>query len=575
MTLQSSREREIREILIAANSGEAADSQIARLDELIREDPYLVSYAARLLDQQASLAWQGSMCERPKAPSACGVVGAGVAANNQTTDGSRVRDISFRRSWNWPSIAVGIAFVLGMLTASAARLSSRQGETSSESAAPSAAVAQSPYGVRLTRSTACLWDGDTVGSREIGSWLTTGESLHLVEGLAEFNLSWTLGGSATLSLEGPAAMMVRTEGMPTLRFGRLTATINARERPFVLETPVGRLVLNDYGSIGVSAFGNDAEIHVFDGSASLEPVWSSSASERPTPLAISAGEAVRIKDGSNGELVVERHTAEESYFVVQVSMASDSLIVPPAYIRSVKAAKPIGYWRMERDTWPEIPNEMGPRFACRVVGSLARSGQPGNQAVEFGVTDHGGDIISDEVLDDVIHDSYSVEMWIKPSHYHMGALVSLIGQPETSAGVIPHGMLLELAGSGAVPTALYHPGRIRFLHRSPASDSSLLGTSCYSSASYNLRKWQHLVAVKDGAAMRLYINGEFAGKGEDTSTLPHGLRLLVGRLYPERQVRPFKGQLDELAIYNRALTEKEIAKHYRLVRPKAVSQPSI
>ena len=61
MTLQAAREREIREIVIAANSGEASHEQMARLDELIRSDRHLAKYAAHLLDQQASLAWLGSM----------------------------------------------------------------------------------------------------------------------------------------------------------------------------------------------------------------------------------------------------------------------------------------------------------------------------------------------------------------------------------------------------------------------------------------------------------------------------------------------------------------------------------
>jgi hypothetical protein len=67
--------------------------------------------------------------------------------------------------------------------------------------------------------------------------------------------------------------------------------------------------------------------------------------------------------------------------------------------------------------------------------------------------------------------------------------------------------------------------------------------------------------------MRLYINGDQVAEGEDRSDLPHGLRLLVGRLYPDRGVRPFIGQLDELALYRRALTPQEITQHYRLVRP--------
>jgi hypothetical protein len=159
----------------------------------------------------------------------------------------------------------------------------------------------------------------------------------------------------------------------------------------------------------------------------------------------------------------------------------------------------------------------------------------------------------------------------------VGALVSLVGERDEHTGVIPHGMLLELGGSGRMPTAVHHPGRIRFLHRSPASDDRELGTSCYSEEPYTLRRWQHLVAVKEGSAMRLYMNGQLVGEGEDAKELPRGLRLLIGRLYPNspRSVRPFIGQLDELAVYDRALSLKEIAEHYELIRPKTVNKTSI
>src|SRR5438067_1459695 len=54
-----------------------------------------------------------------------------------------------------------------------------------------------PYEARLVRSTACLWDGNSMGSHEIGSGLASGESLHLLEGLAEFKLNWAVSGRAT------------------------------------------------------------------------------------------------------------------------------------------------------------------------------------------------------------------------------------------------------------------------------------------------------------------------------------------------------------------------------------------
>jgi hypothetical protein len=569
-------ERELREILIAANSGEASDQQLQRLDELVLSDQRLAKYCAQLLDQQAALAWQATRGEAPAGSRVDGPTAAPRAHAGESTSGS-VQGRK-RRGPGFMSLAASIAFVLGAALTGLAWYGAETGRLAPKwFAEHESSNEKSIYEAQLIRTTACLWDPSSTGSRQIGASFTSGESLDLLEGLAGIELHWSMGGNAVLSLEGPAAMMLTTEGMPTLRFGKLTANITANGRPFVLETPVGRLLIPDYGSVGVAAFGNDAEIHVFHGSASLESTWLSSGTRDAEAMRVDAGQAIRIRAGDDGKLSFERRPAEQAYFVAQVSMASDTLIVPDEYIAEVKRSKPIGYWRLEQDVWPLAPNEMGSRFECHVNGSIGRTGHPGNQALEFGVTDQGGDVLCNEVFDDAIRDSYSLELWIKPSHYHVGAVVSLVGDPDPHTGVIPHGMLLELGGSGRMPTAGHHPGRIRFLHRSPASHERDAGTSCYSVDSYMLRRWQHLVAVKDGAAMKLYINGELVGEGRDTNELPTGLRLLIGRLYPDssRSVRPFIGQLDELAIYDRALSPEEIAKHFQLIRPKTAPKTSI
>jgi hypothetical protein len=553
MNSQSAREREIREIAIAANSGEASDEQIARLDELVRSDRELAKYAADVLDQQASLAWQGVSGDTHWTASTRNSSDeVEPAASNRLVTHSH-------RTWPWLTIAVGVGFLIGGLTA--LQLAKLIGQ----SAATTIATNGPLYEAHLVRSTACLWDGNSMGTRQVGSGLASGESIHLLEGLAEFKLNWSVSGQATLSLEGPAAMMLTSEGMPTLRFGRLTATINTSHRPFVLDTPVGRLVLAEYGSIGVSAYGNEGEIHIFDGTAMLEPAWRT-PDEQTTPIKIAAGQAIRVRPGNEGEPSITHHAADADYFAAQVSMSSDSLPINPAYVRAVKEAKPIAYWRFERDKWPNVPNVMGDKLPCHVNGTLGRPNYPNNQAIEFGVSDPNAEIVSTGSLDQSIRDSYSIEFWIKPSHYHVGAVISLIGDTPNEGGLLPHGMLIELGGSGKIPTAVHHPGCIRFLHRSPAGNESQTGTSCYSKTPYTLRKWQHVVATKDGSHMRLYINGEQVAEGEDPSDLPPGLRLLVGRLYPDRGVRPFIGQLDELALYNRALTPAEISDHYQLVR---------
>ena len=432
------------------------------------------------------------------------------------------------------------------------------------------------YAAQLVRVTGCLWDPSSTRSRQIGAPLSSGESLDLLEGLAGVELTWT-GGNANLSLEGPAGMILNAEGMPTLRFGKLTGAITAHGRPFELNTPYGRLVVAGYGSIGVSAFGNDADIHVFGGSATLETNWFATDSQPSEPVRLGAGEAIQIHAGPEGQLSIKRGDAEPAQFVAQMSMASDALVVPDEYVGAVKRSKPIGYWRLGREEWPRIPNEMGSRYACQVNGKIGVSGLPGNQALEFGLTNRGGDVLCTETFGDALKESYSLELWMKPSHYHVGALVSLVGKRDEQTGVIPHGLLLELGGSGHLPTAVHHPGRVRFLHRSPAGAETALGTSCYSKEPYTLRKWQHLVAVKEGDAMRLYVNGKLVGEAKDAKDLPSDLQLLIGRLYPKapRSVRPFIGQLDELAVYDRALSPEEIAEHYELIRPKKADKKSI
>ncbi len=573
MSVHSALEREVREISIAAHAGEASDEQIARLDQLIRGNPSLAAYAALIFDQQVSLTWQGAMSDWPE--TVLITSGADVSSETQSVPVNQESRWGLPLNiWTWPAIAVAAAFFLGVVAASLFHLD-RQPQSAVVKSVPRLSTPEPKYEARLVRSTACLWDSNSIGSPEIGSWVTSGESLHLLEGLAEFNLQWSGKGSANFSLEGPAGMMLNSEGMPILRFGRMTATINTSFRPFVLETSLGRLIVPEFGSIGASAFGNEGEIHVFDGEARLEPAWRSATNGDEVQLKIKAGEAIRVQEGPDGELQLTRHPSDQAYFVAQLSMSSDPLIITPAYVDAIKWAKPLAYWRFERGQWPHVKNVMGAQFHGHVDGALGVASYHGNQVVEFGVTDQAGDIISKDTFGDALKDEYSVELWIKPSHYHVGAVVSLVGEPDAPTGIIPHAMLLELGGTGRVPNALHHPGRMRYLHRSPASNDSDLGTSCYTVDAYRLREWQHIVTVKDSSRIRLYLNGDLAAEKEDASSVPPDMRLLLGRLYPSRRVRPFVGQLDEVAVYGRAITPQEIKAHYRLVRPANKLKPNI
>src|SRR5690606_27202706 len=126
------------------------------------------------------------------------------------------------------------------------------------------------------------------------------------------------------------------------------------------------------------------------------------------------------------------------------------------------------------------------------------------------------------------------------------------------------GFSLELIGHRA--KGYLKPGSFRFLHRSPPGIRFQEGTSCWSKAPYQVRRWQHVTAVKKADKMRLYIDGVLSATATDRSALPAGLTWVVGRPEKSRHIVPFVGQLDELAIYDRALSEEEIGRHYMQVK---------
>jgi hypothetical protein len=73
-----------------------------------------------------------------------------------------------------------------------------------------------------------------------------------------------------------------------------------------------------------------------------------------------------------------------------------------------------------------------------------------------------------------------------------------------------------------------------------------------------LNRWSHLAATYDGATIRLYVNGVEAGTAAAAGALPasaNPLRIGGNSVWGEY----FKGRIDEVRIYNRALSAAEIA----------------
>lgn len=76
----------------------------------------------------------------------------------------------------------------------------------------------------------------------------------------------------------------------------------------------------------------------------------------------------------------------------------------------------------------------------------------------------------------------------------------------------------------------------------------------------DLDDWQHVAGVFDGSELRLYHDGVEIASNNATGTLAQepGIAVALGNQPPGAGARPFDGLLDEVRIYDRALSESEI-----------------
>src|SRR5205823_2065877 len=144
------------------------------------------------------------------------------------------------------------------------------------------------------------------------------------------------------------------------------------------------------------------------------------------------------------------------------------------------------------------------------------------------------------------------------------SLASLISPRKPPGPSWAHLALLELR---ALEGRFSHaPGAVRYLHRWPPGPVG--GVNVFSSEPYHPGVWHHLVGVRQGPTMSLYMDGRLV----HTVAIPEArepipMRLVLGIL-PTNNLwdqRHFVGWMDEVALFDRALAASEIAARDRLV----------
>ena len=226
------------------------------------------------------------------------------------------------------------------------------------------------------------------------------------------------------------------------------------------------------------------------------------------------------------------------------------------YAEAVLASKPLAYWRVGEWAGPTAKDssenghdgayEPGVVFYLDGPPSpvVDRDGQ-GNRSSHF-----AGGRVRGNLKD--LGSTYTVELWFwngmpGAARPVAGYLFSR-GEDKTPAAAGDH---LGIGGTHAAQDRL-------FFFNGNERNTIVAGRMPIA-----LRTWNHVVLVRDGPKVAVYLNGnkepEIAGEAEPSIPPAVGQFFVGGR---NDNFANFEGKIDEVAVYDRKLTPDEIAAHY-------------
>jgi len=133
---------------------------------------------------------------------------------------------------------------------------------------------------------------------------------------------------------------------------------------------------------------------------------------------------------------------------------------------------------------------------------------------------------------------------------------------------------------GIVSTWMWAPGKVHFKFRETPEGGEI---QVHKNDGVKIRmkkckgeQWYHIIYTsdpKDGGAtsLKLYVDGELIEEGQAGKT-PENMN--ERRIASEHDGRFFKGMIDEVRIYDRILTEKEVKQNFKIKSNKLAVDPA-
>ena len=342
-----------------------------------------------------------------------------------------------------------------------------------------------------------------------------------------------------------------------MKFGQLAANVPEAAQGFTIDSPKAAIVdLGTEFALNVTESGK-SQVHVYEG----EVESSLLGDDGNTLLNASLLEDDSIEIDASSDSIND--LPKDVQFIRINKKSEVGLDITDKYVNLIKDSKPVGYWRFEKQNNRIVKNEMSDSHH----GYLERKAKVNNNVMQIEKGEFGAFHIR-EPLVGINKVGYTIGMWVKAAERgDEMALASLIEpEPVVKKNVYYHLTHIQLMSH---KRRLRHtPFDFRFSHRHPATQNT--GKNAFAGQDYEPGRWYHFVCVKEENSFSLYLDGQLKQRVADkpnNDPLPYVL--YVGVIDPIRTtMRQFRGQLDELTIYDRPLTASEISEQYQAVNFK-------